>query len=145
MDQYRRANLPLFAPMEKDYNGQLCEVTFDLLMMMGQFGSPHDIPASLQGQNVEFKYKTPLSSDEEEEKMNRFNQTSQMLAQAVQLDPATADNLDFDEAFRDAVEGIKAPVKWLRPYEEVAEVRQSRLEQQAAMAAVEAGQAGMPA
>jgi hypothetical protein len=142
MKQYRRQNLPLFAPMEKDYNGQLCETTFDLLMMMGQFGSPHDIPRSLQGQDIEFKYKSPLTSDEEEEKMNRFQQTGQMLAQAVELDPATADNIDFDTAFRDAVEGIKVPLKWLRPFEEIVEVRQTRMAQQAATLAAEAGVSG---
>jgi len=144
MKQYRRANLPLFAPMEKDYNGQLCETTFDLMMMMGQFGSPHDIPMSLQGQDVAFKYKSPLTSDEEEEKMNRFQQTSQMLREAVELDPAVSDNLDFDAAFRDAVDGIKAPLKWLRPDEEVAQVRESRLAQQAAQMAAEAGGTGAP-
>lgn len=142
MKQYRRQNLPLFAPMEKDYNGQLCETTFDLLMMMGQFGSPQDIPRSLQGEDVAFKYKSPLSQDEEEEKMNRFQQTSDMLAQAVQLEPATADNLDFDTAFRDAVNGIKAPLTWLRPAEDMGKMREVRSAQQAAQAAAEAGQAG---
>lgn len=139
MKQYRRQNLPLFAPMEKDYNGQLCETTFDLLMMMGQFGSPHDIPRSLQGQDIEFKYKSPLSSDEEEEKMNRFQQTNQLLAQAVELDPAASDNVDFDIAIRDALEGGKVPLTWMRPLDEVAEVRQSRMAQQAAQQAAESG------
>ena len=142
MKQYRRQNLPLFAPMEKDYNGQLCETTFDLLMMMGQFGSPQDIPRSLQGADVSFKYKSPLSQDEEEEKMNRFQQTSEMLRAAVELDPSAADNLDFDAAFRDAVQGIKAPLTWLRPQDDIAKVREVRSAQQAAQAAAEAGLAG---
>jgi len=143
MDQFRRQNLPLFAPMEKDYNGQLCDVTFDLLMRMGQFGSPHDIPRSLQGQSIDFKYKSPLSADEEEAKVNRFSQTNQLLAQAAEHDPAASDNLDFDVAVRDALEGGKVPLKWIRPFDEVAEVRQSRMAQQAAQMAAEAGEAGM--
>lgn len=141
MKQYRRTNLPLFAPLEKDYNGQICETAFDLLMQMGAFGSPQDMPASLGGAQVEFKYKSPLTSDEEEEKANRFSQVSMLLGEAANLDAGVIDNIDFDTAFRDAVQGMKAPIQWLRPYEEIQQVREARLAQQAAMATAEMGEA----
>lgn len=139
MKQYRRQNLPLFAPMEKDYNGQICETTFELIMQMGGFGSPQDIPRSLGGQDVEFKYKSPLTSDEEEEKANRFSQTAQLLAQAAEFDQGVVDNVDFDQALRDSIEGLKAPISWLRPFEEISQIREARLAQTAAreIAAVE--------
>jgi len=140
MEQYRRANLPLFAPMEKDYNGQICETTFDLIMMMGGFGSPQDIPQSLGGQDVDFKYKSPLSSDEEEEKVTKFSQTSQLLREAADLDAGLADNIDLDVAIRDAVEGMDAPIQWLRPQEQIIEIRQARLAQQAAAQTAELAQ-----
>ena len=140
MEQYRRANLPLFAPMEKDYNGQICETTFDLIMMMGGFGSPQDIPHALGGQDVDFKYKSPLSSDEEEEKVTKFSQTSQLLREAADLDAGLADNIDLDVAIRDAVEGMDAPIQWLRPQEQIIEIRQARLAQQAAAQTAELAQ-----
>jgi len=138
MKQYRRTNLPLFAPMERDYNGQICEATFDLMLMMGQLGSPQDIPKSL-GTDVEFKYVSPLTSDEEEEKMNQFARIRQELAEAAQLDAGVLDNFDFDEAIRDSIQGVDAPVNWTRPYDEVTQVREARLAQQAAAAAAEMG------
>jgi hypothetical protein len=141
MKQYRRANLPLFSPMEKDYNGQVCETTFDLIMMMGGFGSIQDIPQSL-GDGVEFKYKSPLSRDEEEEKVSQFSQTAALLREAAEFDQNAADNIDFDVAVRDAIEGNNTPTKWFRPQEEIQEVREARMAQQAAMQATEAAQAG---
>jgi len=144
MQQYRRSNLPLFAPMERDYNGQLCEATFDLLLMMGQLGSPQDIPESLGG-NVEFKYESPLSSDEEEEKMYQFARIRGELREAADMDAGILDNLDFDLAIRDAIVGMDAPVQWIRPQEEIAQIREARLLQQAAAQATEMEAAGAPA
>lgn len=138
MKQYRRENLPLFAPMEKDYNGQICETTFELLMQMGVFGSPQDIPPSLQGGEVEFKYKSPLTSDEEEEKANRFQQTAMLLREAAEFDQGISDNVDFDTAIRDAIEGVNAPIEWIRPYEEIQQIREARLAQAAAQQVIEA-------
>jgi len=145
MKEFRRTNLPLFAPLEEDYNGQICEATFDLLMLMGGLGNPGDIPMELQGQDVEFKYKSPLTSDEQEEKVNRFQQTSMLLGEAATLDQGVIDNLDFDTAFRDAIEGMNAPLKWLRAEDEISGIRQARLAQQQAQmeaqAAAESGEA----
>ena len=147
MAQYRRENLPLFAPMEKDYNGQICEMTFELIMQMGGFGSPQDIPRSLQGNEVDFKYKSPLTSDEEEAKANRFSQTAMLLREAAEFDQGVADNIDFDIALRDSIEGMNAPIEWLRPMEEIQQVRETRLAQQAAMqmAEMEANAEAAPA
>lgn len=137
MKEFRRTNLPLFSPLEADYNGQVCEATFDLLMLMGAMGSPHDIPLGLQGTSVEFKYKSPLTADEQEEKVNRFQQTSRLLGEAAQLDSGVIDNLNFDAAFRDAVRGMNAPVEWLRPQEDIGKIREARLAQAAAQAAAQ--------
>jgi len=125
MKQYRRENLPLFAPMEEEYNGQLCEMAFDLAFSMGMLGSPQDVPESLRGQDVLFKFESPLSQDAEREKMTRFNQVSQMLAEAAQIKPGVEHNFNFDEALRDAIQGIGAPEKWLRSVEEVVQTRQA--------------------
>ena len=147
MKQYRRTNLPLFAPLEKEYNGQICEATFDLLMMMGAFGSPNDIPGSLQGNEVEFKYKSPLTADEEEKKVQQFQQTSEAIATAAQLDAGAIDNIDFDEAVRDALhKGAGIPISWLRRMDDIEEIRGLRLQQQAmAQQAMADGEAGAAA
>jgi len=142
MKQFRRENLPLFAPIESEYNGQICEISFAIAMDAGFLGSPMDIPQSLRGSDVVFQFMSPLTQSEEEEKANRFAQTSQLLAEAAQHDPNAAMNIDLDVALRDAVLGIGAPSTWLVPEEEVEEGRKAAMMQQALMAAQESG--GMP-
>ena len=135
MKQFRRENLPLFAPIESEYNGQLCEVAFEIAMQGGLLGSPYDIPDSLSGRDVKFKFTSPLSESEEEKKANKFNQVSRMLAEAATLDEGVIDNINFDVALRDAINGMGAPAQWLNGPEQVAQVRQQKaLMQAAAMA-----------
>ena len=131
MKQYRRENLPLFAPIEYEYNGQICEMAFDLGMEMGMFGSPADIPDSLQEKDVIFKFESPLTESEEEKKMNRFRQVADALASVAEQDPSVRHNMNFDEAFRDAVQGMGAPEKWLTSMDYVVQARQA--EQEAAI------------
>ena len=113
MKQYRRENLPLFAPIEAEYNGALCEVSFQVAMQAGLLGSPYDIPESLKGADAEFKFESPLSAFEEEQKATRFGQVSQLLAQAAEYDPGVTAVVDFDTAIRDAITGVGAPASWL--------------------------------
>jgi len=142
MKQFRRENLPLFAPIESEYNGQLCEIAFSIAMSAGFFGSPMDIPDSLKGREVQFRFISPLSQSEEEERANKFAQTSKLLAEAAQFDQGVELNVNFDEAVRDAVMGIGAPASWLANEEEVEVKRQQIAMQQAAMAAMEQGVTG---
>lgn len=123
MKQFRRENLPLFAPIERDYNGQVCELAFQIAFDSGFFGSPYDIPESLQGNKIEFKFQSPLSQSDEEKKAAMFGQISQLLEAASQFDESVAMNIDFDTAVRDAIDGIGTPAKWMRSIEEVTQGR----------------------
>lgn len=144
MKQYRRECLPLFAPIESDYNGQLCEISFALMFQNGLLGSPYDVPRSLQGREVIFKFNSPLNAAEEEKKATRFQQVRQMLAETVQLAPSVADEIDMNLAFRDAVEGIGSPEKWLNDPRAVLAQRKQRMAAQQMQAAAMA-MGGKPA
>ena len=139
MKQYRRENLPLFAPLESEYNGQLCELSFDIAFSNGLLGSPADIPESLQGADVEFKFKSPLSEAEEEQRAAQFKNVAGLLAEAAAVDPGSIQHFDVDEALREAIAGIGAPAAWLRDPEEVQQRRQAEAMQQMAAMAAEAG------
>jgi len=130
MKAYRRQNLPLFAPLESEYNGQLADVTFDLLMAHGMFGSPYDLPESLQGNQVKFDFISPLTEREEEKKATLHNMNAQMIATAMELDPAAGENYNWDRSIRDAIQGNGSPTEWLNPYESVLETRRINAEQQ---------------
>ena len=125
MKQFRRENLPLFAPMENDYNGQLCEAAFNVMLDANMFGSPYDIPPELHDRETEFKFKSPIHTLEEEKLANFFQQTGEMLATAIQYDEDVRENINIDVAFRDAVMATGAPSRWLN---DMAEVTQRRIE-----------------
>lgn len=137
MKQFRRQNLPLFAPIEADYNGQLCELAFEVAMQNGLLGSPYDIPTALRGAEVQFKFESPLSAGEREERAQHFAQVRQMLGEAIQLDPSIGADVDLPTALRDAITGMGAPSRWLRNPEQASQLR----EMQAIAQAMGEGQA----
>jgi hypothetical protein len=146
VQEYIRNALPLFEPMEIDYNGALCELTFDTLMNVGAYGSPADIPQSLQGTEVVFKFESPLHSALEREKVTRFQEAKALVISAAEADPQSMAVLDIKVALRDALSGAGIPAKWTRDEETVAAMAQQEQQmQQAAQIAALAEQAGKAA
>ena len=115
-----RQLLPLFGPMEDNYNGMVCEITFDTLMHENAFGPPESIPESIRGGDVQFVFESPLSQMVERQKGQTFIETKSMLAQAVDVDPGVMEIVDFKTALRDVLSGIGTPEKWLRSPDDVA-------------------------
>lgn len=145
VEEYVRAALPLFEPMEHEYNGQLCEDTFDLLLRAGAFGSVHDMPQELQGREVHFKFVSPLHDAIERKDASIFMETRDLLAAAMELDPTAGYNVDMTGALRDALEGIGLPAKHLIPLDQVedqiAEANEMAAMQEQAELATKGGQA----
>lgn len=131
VQEYIRNAMPLFEPMEYEYNGQLCEMTFETLMAEGAFGSPMDIPASIQGRDIRFRFESPLSDQVEREKGQAFLEARQMIEAAGGLDPSAVQAVDFGVALRDVLQGIGTPADWLRSPEQVAEIQRAQVEQEA--------------
>lgn len=133
IQQYIRDALPLFEPMETEYNGALCEETFSLLFRAGAFGSPFDLPEKLKGANIQFRFESPLHEAIEREKGNRFMEAQSYIAQTVQLDPSTALIVDAKTALRDVLDAIGVPAGWINSEEKVdATLKQQQQQQQAA-------------
>ena len=132
MEEYVRAALPLFEPMEHEYNGQLCEDTFDLLLRAGTFGSVQDMPKELQGREIHFKFVSPLHDAIERKNASVFMETAGLLEQAMAMDPTAAFNVDLTGTLRDALEGVGLPAKNLVPLADV-EKQIAEAQQQAQM------------
>lgn len=130
VQEYIRQALPIFEPMETDYNAALCEITFETLLKGRAFGSPQDMPRSLSGAQVQFKFQNPLRAALDEQKAGQLLQAQNLLAQVVTVDPSTSAIVDAKVALRDALYGIGIPVKWLRSEEEV-DAREQAQKQQA--------------
>lgn len=130
VQEYIRNALPLFEPVEVDYNGALCERTFEVMLMAGGFGPPDSMPGSLSGRDIEFKFISPLRDAIDKQRGQVFVESATMLAQAAAIDPSAPVLVNVQEALRDTLEGIGVPTKWTRSRDEVAMIQ----EQQAAMA-----------
>lgn len=134
MKQYRRENLPLFSPIEAEDNGQICELSFQIAMSNGLLGSPYDIPISLRGSDVEFKFESPLTVSENEQIAARYQQTTAMIGEAIALDPSVGADVNLSEALRSAVTGIGAPVTWLTSPEQKQTIQLQQAAQREAVA-----------
>lgn len=141
VQEFIRSAIPLFDPMEDEYNGALCDSTFDLLMAENAFGEP---PEALEGESVDFEFESPLNDAEDREKGTSFDMMVEKIMMASQIEPRSVANVDVQEAFRDALSGIGVPSEWIRD-EKDAEAAAAEIEaKQQMMQAVEAA-GGSPA
>jgi hypothetical protein len=138
MKQFRRENLPLFAPIEAEDNGQVCELAFEICMANNMFGSPYDIPESLRDAEVQFKFESPLTASQNEQRVQQFSQVRDILGAAMELDPGVFHDVDLSTAVRGAVTGAGAPSNWLTDPEVAAEARQQQQQKDAMMQMAEA-------
>lgn len=141
IQEYIRQALPIFGPMETEYNGDLCELTFDVLMRAGTF-SGRELPDSLDSEEVQFRFESPLQAAIDSEKVNQFNQSANLLAAAVQMDPTVTAEFDVHAAFRSAIQGSGAPADWLNSEEDAQKIIQQQKQQQAAQQMMMAAQQG---
>lgn len=143
VQEYIRQALPLFEPMEEEYNAAICENTFILGLNNGLFGG--DLPDSLRRQQVEFKFISPLRAAVDREKGTRMGEALNLTTAAIGLDPTAVANVDVNQMLRDALEGIGVPARWVRDEDDAAaEKDKIQQEQRAAKLAALAGQLNKP-
>lgn len=144
VEEYVRAALPLFEPMEHEYNGQLCEDTFDALLRAGHFGALQDIPKELQGRDIHFKFVSPLHEAIERKNASEFLESADLIQRAMELDPNSVMAMDVSSALRSALEGVGLAEKHIRSKQELTAMVEEAQEQQAmadaAAVAKDAGQ-----
>lgn len=104
--EYMRKIVPLFSPVNDDYNGDVCEGTFELLLRNGVFGPMRDVPEELLGTDIKFQFASPLSETLDRQKAQSFAEARQMLAETIPLDQSVARMIDIRKALRDSLEGI---------------------------------------
>jgi hypothetical protein len=136
-DEFIRESLPLFEPVEVEYNANLCDRTFDDLMALGTFGAVEDMPQILRGRDINWQFDTPITVAAERALTGAFQSMVQTLTMGAQVDPSVVLNADMDVSTRDAIDGGGAPAKWLRPVEQVKALKKQQDEQRQAAAAAE--------
>jgi hypothetical protein len=142
VQEYIRHAAPLFEPLEDEDNGAVCEATFDLLLRHGAFGSSEDMPQSLRGKDIEFRFESPLHEAIERQKGQKYLEAKQLLATTIDTEPNAVADLDVRTAFRDVLQSIGVPAKWMRSEEEANKIVAAQEQQQAAAALIETMGAG---
>jgi hypothetical protein len=125
IEEYIRGALPLFEPMEVEYNGGLCEETFESCMDLGVFGPMNDMPPILSNREVRWQFESPLQAANERAKSQAFVQSMNLLKMAVDADPMAVHDFKVASAMRDAVVGSGAPADWIPTEEEAAQAKEA--------------------
>jgi hypothetical protein len=140
VQEFIRNALPLFEPMERDYNGQICEQTLELMI----HASPeirNSAPDSLREAELSFQFESPLHDAIEKTKVGQFLEASQILATAMQLDPSVALIVDNRKATRDTL-GAAIPSAWMRTEAEVDKMAKEQARQAQTQQLLDAMQKG---
>lgn len=117
--EWVREVLPLFGPVQYDYNGKLLDLSLQICLDHDTFGPKEDIPQQLQNRDVDFSYVNPLQAALDEMKANTL-QTGMALVQGMMaVDPAIPANVNARAATRDALRGLQWPETWLATEDEV--------------------------
>jgi hypothetical protein len=123
VQEYIRNALPLFGPMEAEYNGQLCEVDLELLMR-GDGTIAALAPPSMRGQDVEFEFESPLREALDKAKAQQFIEAGQLITHAMQFDQSAGYITDYQKATRDVLSAVM-PAEWMRTEDEVANMQKN--------------------
>jgi hypothetical protein len=129
VQEYIRQVLPLFEPMEAEYNGPLCDRAAELLLAHGAFGPPDQIPQSLGGAELEFTFESPLSEAIEKQKVTVFRDNIALAGEVAALDPAAPMVFSATQAFRAVLEANGSPADWINSEETVQAMQQAHDQQ----------------
>lgn len=139
ISEWIRRAMPIFEPMEFEYNGEICEQTFELLLRNGAFGSIDDMPQELRGADVHFKFESPLHEGADMRKGQKFLEAKAALVQAAELDPGVVPLLNATDTLRDVYKSIGVPAHWTRSRQEMQRLVAAQNAQREEQQVLEAG------
>lgn len=111
-EEFRRAALPFFQPIESDYHPKLLGKIFDRMVMMGLI--PRDMfPESLAGADIHFSFTTPLNEIDGQKLVAAYNSAISSIAAGSQVDESIGHLFNMKNATIDAVRGAGAKASWI--------------------------------
>ena len=114
VEEYIRAAIPLFEPLETAYNAPILNAVFDIMLRIPSTRFLETMPEALQGRDIDWSFDNPLQQAQERVKFQMFLGTTQAIAAGAQFDQSIVNDFDFREATRDAVRGLGVPSGWIR-------------------------------
>ena len=121
---------PTLARLESEALAPLLNRCFAIMDRQQQLPRP---PDELRGAELDIEYEGPLARSQKITRLAGMDEFTRVTVPMVQRNPAVADNLNDDNAFRDLAEVAGLPADYLRDEDEVAATRQKRAQQQEVM------------
>ena len=116
IEQHVRNLLPLFEPMQVEYNVAILETAFAFLANMRKIDFSA-MPEELSDLDMSWSFISPLQKAQDRMLVEQFMETLQLLAAGVEAG-VTASPIHVDIALRDAVRGAGGPASWRKTIEE---------------------------
>lgn len=133
--EFMRQALPLLEPIEAEYSGGLCDITFETMLALGGFGNPKDWPGIVRsGHEIKWEFESPLQAAKDKLKIGAFQAAVRVVVEGMQVDPTVAANLDVDKGTRAAVTAAGG-ADWLVDEKMVAKIKAQHAQQVAAASA----------
>ena len=130
VEEYVRNALPLFEPLEDEYNSAILDAVMVRGLRLGAYGTPDMIPQPLRGENVKFTFHNPLREAMAKKKVIAFQDSVQLIAAAAQIDQSAIGDISVSDMLQDAMVGAGAPAKWMKSDEEKAAAKEAMNQQQ---------------
>lgn len=115
IDEYVRASLPLFAPMQAEYNESLLAEVDAVISTIG--GYDREMPAALKKAELTYSWDNPLSDMVERQKAQKVSEVASLANTIAGLEAAASQakslrHIETTKMLRESVMGIGAP-EWL--------------------------------
>jgi len=112
IEQQMRANIPMFEPVEVEYNEPLCAETFAVMRSLGAFPG-NEIPEVLQHSEIEYSFRSPLKELEDDGMRQKMLEGFEVISAAAQLDPGVAKLPNPMAIARDMLRRSGWPEDWI--------------------------------
>ncbi len=131
MREFVRDSMTLFSPAETEYNAPLCEMIFEEMLSYGFMGN--NIPQSLRGEEIKFKFRSPFRDAEDRNKSGSYLEGLGVIERTMQFDPGAGQLADLRKGLKESLEGIDWPAAWFLSEDEI-EQKTAALEEKQQMA-----------
>lgn len=111
LEEHVRNLLPLFEPIEVEYNTRLLDKTFALMMNMGAF-DVESMPDALSARDITWAFESPIQQASQRLLAEQGMETVKTVGELLQGGALQASPVHFDRIGRDIVRGIGGPATW---------------------------------
>lgn len=118
LEEHVRNLLPLFEPIEVEYNTRLLDKAWSTLDNMGQIDWSY-APQALRGSDVTWAFESPIEETKTRLLAEQCMETMGLVAKARELGAISINPIHGDKMIKDGIRGIGGPSRWRKTDEEL--------------------------